>query len=213
MRFEVKPGLVGHTQAYMNHGTSKFIRARYNALVVRSPVNYAHELAMLALVGFCVVARGVNHTWRALTSKVTLRAKKAGVERARALSLTFLPDGSNAAVDVVSFDENAIWLDVPAVSRSEEMSGRLTIRLPDGKMRFAHLKLSPARRDGFGDTPSYAYVPASDFAFHIVTRYALQKVVVPHKAHLPLSSVLNAASGVSRVLAQRGRLPEPARQP
>jgi len=179
-RFAVKPGLVGHTQAYMNHGASKAIRARYNALLVHAPVNYVNEIAMTALVGCCVLARGGSTTWRSFRSGIARSADASDVERARTFDLTFTPDGDVQPVGVSAVNESTLWLR----GAPEVMSGRLTIRLPDGKLRFARVALDPViQRDG----TAYAYRPLSDFAHHVISRYLLQKVVVPHKSHLPIT--------------------------
>jgi lipopolysaccharide/colanic/teichoic acid biosynthesis glycosyltransferase len=64
LRFSVKPGLIGYTQALMPHGADKAIRARVNAMLCRRPVMLAQEVAFVALTGLSVLA------WMA---KVSLR--------------------------------------------------------------------------------------------------------------------------------------------
>jgi len=198
-RFAVKPGLVGHTQAYMNHGVSKVIRGRYNALLVRSPVNYAREIAMIALVGLCVLTRGGSTTFRSLRNRIARSASAADVERAKTFALTFTPEaetstGEVAALAVVAVDDSTLWLrDGP--STPQALSGRLEIRLPDGQLRWARVALDPlVQRDGI----AFRYRPLSDFSYHIISRYLLQKVVVPHKSHLPITKMMAAASSLLR---------------
>jgi len=48
IRFEVKPGMLGPTQAYFGHGTSKKFRARMNNMAVRQPVSIKAELRLSA---------------------------------------------------------------------------------------------------------------------------------------------------------------------
>jgi len=170
-RFAVKPGLVGHTQAYMNHGVSKVIRGRYNALLVRSPVNYAREIAMIALVGLCVLTRGGSTTFRSLRNRIARSASAADVERAKTFALTFTPEaetstGEVAALAVVAVDDSTLWLrDGP--STPQALSGRLEIRLPDGQLRWARVALDPlVQRDGI----AFRYRPLSDFSYHIISR-------------------------------------------
>ncbi len=62
VRFRVRPGLVGLAQAITSHETSKAVRARFNGMCCRTPVNYAGMAGVVAYVGFCVVRR----TWAAL---------------------------------------------------------------------------------------------------------------------------------------------------
>jgi len=199
-RFAVKPGLVGHTQAYMNHGVSKIIRGRYNALLVRSPVNYAREIAMIALVGLCVLTRGGSTTFRSLRNRIARSASAADVERAKAFALTFTPEvdesaGGADALTVVAVDDSTLWLQ-GGPSTPQALSGRLDIRLPDGQLRWARVALDPlVQRDGI----AFRYRPLSDFSYHIISRYLLQKVVVPHKSHLPITRLLSAVASMLRM--------------
>jgi hypothetical protein len=55
-RFDVKPGLVGYTQALMPHSADKVIRARLNATLCRREVRLARELVFVGLTGFSVLA-------------------------------------------------------------------------------------------------------------------------------------------------------------
>jgi lipopolysaccharide/colanic/teichoic acid biosynthesis glycosyltransferase len=203
-RFAVKPGLVGPTQAYMNHATSRALRARYNALLVRMPVNYPRELMLMILVGSCVIARGATQTWRTLRAKLPLRATSGDVLRARQLSLTFRPEGAEESQPVAAASESTLWIDAPtAEAAAAARSGALIMRLPDGKLRVARVELEPLGRDGFGGAAAYGFQPSSDFAYHVISRYLLQKVVVPHKSHLPVSAALDFVSGW---FGQRGQL-------
>lgn len=58
-RFEVKPGLIGYTQALMPHGADKAIRARVNSMLCHRPVNLARELLFISITGFCVMTKTV----------------------------------------------------------------------------------------------------------------------------------------------------------
>jgi lipopolysaccharide/colanic/teichoic acid biosynthesis glycosyltransferase len=58
-RFRVKPGLIGYTQVYMSHGAAKRIRARYNRMLCRAPINYARQIAFVARVGAAVLGKAV----------------------------------------------------------------------------------------------------------------------------------------------------------
>ena len=54
-RFEVKPGLIGYTQALMAHSTDKAIRARVNARLCRRPVCLVQEVLFIAVTGLSVL--------------------------------------------------------------------------------------------------------------------------------------------------------------
>jgi lipopolysaccharide/colanic/teichoic acid biosynthesis glycosyltransferase len=50
-RFQVKPGIIGHTQVFMPHGASKRIRAKYNNVLIKRRTHPLKELAFIAYVG------------------------------------------------------------------------------------------------------------------------------------------------------------------
>ncbi len=194
-RFSVKPGLLGPTQAYMNHGASKIIRGRYNQMLYRSPVNYVNEIAMVFLVGCCVLVRGATHVGSRVLSRLTGATPDRAVERARDLGVTFSSD-DGVAVKVAAMDDETVSLSAFPLNwpEGETVSGRLTARLPDGKLRHARIHLDPVP----GLPLYFRYRPASDMAHHMISRYYLQKVVVPHKSHLPLSCLSRAVSTIMR---------------
>lgn len=72
IRFAVKPGLVGYTQALMPHGADKKIRARVNGILCRRPVAPAQEFLFLAITGLSVfqwVGREARRGLRAIVGK------------------------------------------------------------------------------------------------------------------------------------------------
>jgi lipopolysaccharide/colanic/teichoic acid biosynthesis glycosyltransferase len=81
IRFKVKPGLVGYTQALMPHGADKAIRARVNNLLCRKPVSLTREIRFVAITGMAVLGwsvrtffKGLRHMChRALGQKVSRR--------------------------------------------------------------------------------------------------------------------------------------------
>lgn len=78
-RFEVRPGLIGYTQALMAHSTDKAIRARVNARLCRRPVSLAQELLFIAVTGLSVLkwtGRVVRRTAAPLLP-ASLRAREA----------------------------------------------------------------------------------------------------------------------------------------
>lgn len=55
LRFSVKPGLIGYTQALMPHSADKAIRARVNAMLCRRRVNLVQEVVFIVLTGLSVL--------------------------------------------------------------------------------------------------------------------------------------------------------------
>lgn len=56
LRFSVKPGLIGYTQALMPHAADKAIRARVNAILCRRRVDLVQEVVFVFLTGMAVLA-------------------------------------------------------------------------------------------------------------------------------------------------------------
>lgn len=68
VRFEVKPGLVGYTQALMPHSTDKAIRARVNAVLCRRKVHLMQEVLFIALTALSVLRWTGRVAWRAVAA-------------------------------------------------------------------------------------------------------------------------------------------------
>lgn len=190
IRFEVKPGLVGPSQAFMSHGTSEIIRERYNALLCRAPVRYAREIELLGLVGACVLARGATTLLRDIGRRLLGRpAPDAEGRRARDLHVSFRSErtGRNLGVSGVTADN--VTLDEPRAVEDGEI-GWLTCRLPNGALRRGRVIL---RRDDDAAAPEggprFAYVPDGPFSAYILSRYMMTAVVVPHRSLLPLAAI------------------------
>lgn len=66
IRFKVKPGLVGYTQALMPHGADKAIRARVNNVLCRKPVSLMREIRFVAITGMAVLGWSVRTFYKGL---------------------------------------------------------------------------------------------------------------------------------------------------
>jgi lipopolysaccharide/colanic/teichoic acid biosynthesis glycosyltransferase len=198
-RFEVKPGLVGHSQAFMSHGTSETIRERYNVLLCRRPVGYLSEFVLLLTVGTCVMMRGL----RSLASGLSQRSRgRAPEDRPRHVDIAFVSDRSGRQCRVASVDDRRLVLADSAGAVDPAgvgESGWLELRLPDGGKRRPRILLTRGCRSARSDRPEFQYVPASDFADYLISRYLLMSVVVPHKSLLPPALVKRS---VARALAR-----------
>ena len=181
LRFEVRPGLLGPTQAYMHHGTSKAIRARYNAILCQAPVSYPGELRMVALVGFCVLERTVRKLWHKVTDRVSGSGPdgRAAATAADARLSVRLPGG--AELPVARVDRTTLTLGERALAQEvcAPLDAQLSMTLPNGQVRDAAIRLVPGPHGVFG------YAPRTDYAHHVISRYLWQAVVVPHKSQLP----------------------------
>lgn len=69
-RFDVKPGIIGHVQIFMPHGTPKRIRARYNNILVRRDVNLLGEVALMAFTAYRMLYLAMRPVIRRIRHRV-----------------------------------------------------------------------------------------------------------------------------------------------
>jgi lipopolysaccharide/colanic/teichoic acid biosynthesis glycosyltransferase len=190
-RFDVKPGLVGHSQAFMSHGTSETIRERYNVLLCRKPVRYARELLLLLTVGTCVVLRGAYSLGSTLMRRLLGkrgRSMPKGPSWFGHLEVAFVGARTGRHSRVAGVDRDRLVLADKAAALDPSCvddRGWLEITLPDGSKRRAKVLLTRRRTSMWANRTEFEYEPATDFADHLISRYLLMTVVVPHKSLLP----------------------------
>ena len=178
LRFGVKPGLLGPTQAFMSHGTPKAVRARLNNALCRSPVSYRGELGMVLTVASCVLAR----TLFRLAAPALGRARRARAD------LAFEP-AAGRAIDVVCVDAGRLVLrNAPGATE-----GRLVVTLPDGTRRFATLTLVGTPVAAAPGRVACEYRARGALSEHVLSRYVFRQVVVPHRSQLPHRRLIRAA--------------------
>nr|WP_276202394.1 sugar transferase [Ruegeria marisrubri] len=203
VRFDVKPGLLGPSQALMSHGTPKAVRARLNAAMCTKPVSYLREAQMIVLVASCVLAR----SFTSLTSKVVSKVRKPGGrqdagDRASRSGVEVAYRCAGGKVHpVLRIDADRFVLREPVSGNG----GELIITLPDGSRRTAGITTEPT-----SETPAEGtvlkYAPRSEFSHYILERYLLQRVVVPHPSHFLFNG---AARAVRRSFASLEDTPAP----
>lgn len=182
-RFRVKPGLLGPTQAYMNHGTSKRIRARFNAKFLRQPVSYRSELGLIALVGTCVLLRAAARLW-----SIVIRAFRAAPMDAKAIKRASrfqvgleASDGTFAAI--TSLTDDRIVTEHPVAPGS----ARLHMTLPDGRKRVASVEIDAV--SDHGSSNEFGFRASGDYSNHVLTRYFYERVVIPHHSRIAFLSL------------------------
>ncbi|SDD77178.1 Sugar transferase involved in LPS biosynthesis (colanic, teichoic acid) [Paracoccus isoporae] len=161
-RFSVRPGLIGPTQAYFSHGTSKRVRARMNNRLVARPVSLLAELGLLGRVASSMLLRILGRVggWtirRAPQARPDMWLVSRGGQRLclvekiglRRITAPGLPDGM--------IGETAT----------------LYIRLRGGGLRSARIVMSGPNGSG-----EYSYTAESEFGEFVIERYALGLVVV-----------------------------------
>lgn len=191
-RFEVKPGLIGPTQALMYHGTSKAVRSRLNYRFSHSYVSYRAEIALIATVGACVLARTVSRSFSVATAGLDGQRSQAEIV-ADTYKLKF--EDANGVVSPVR------WIDMDSIAlggthaEGRPTEGRITMTLLDGQTRKFDIVIENGVSLVNGGTAGFAYNTKTEFGEHIKSRYLFQKVVVPHRSEFLFARLWAKVSG------------------
>lgn len=167
IRYRVTPGLIGHTQAYMAHGTSKRLRSKLNYMLCTSHVNYAAELGVAARVGFEVLVKSARLlAERLVPSLIARRAER----RCDDWQLYLLAEGKTYAVTAITRDQMVI--DGAFLCGEAE----LRITTARGGLRRARVLVG-----GNALSHVHAYAPVNSVSDHYISRYVLGETVVRPK--------------------------------
>jgi len=180
-RFSVKPGLVGPTQAYFGHGTSKRVRARMNNRLVKRPVSIPGELALLVRIGVSVLAKIAGEICRVATGTTPARRRDMWL--------------ATQSGDRVCAVESIGMRRVTARGLSGYQEGEaaiLYVRLRSGALRKARILISPSATFGV-----FSYTAETEYGEFIIERYALGLVVLP-----PRLGLVSVAQDKQRELEQ-----------
>ncbi|WP_281827546.1 sugar transferase [Jannaschia rubra] len=164
LRFAVRPGLIGPTQACFGHSASKRLRARMNNRAVRRPVSIGAELALLGRIGLSILQR--------LSGKIETAAGRLGRrEGAAPLDIWLSDDAGEVRVPVLRIDLRSVTLARPPVAQPVVP---LSIRLESGAVRRARVRLTTTETRGL-----FAYEAVDELSAFVIERYALSRVVIP----------------------------------
>jgi hypothetical protein len=197
VRFAVKPGLMGWTQALMSHGASKHVRARLNFVTSRAPVYYPGELHLVVLVGSCVASTTLKRLFRAARKRLGGGHRRSGdLGIGRDFVSVALEADRGRSWPVIDWSEEEVILSQQGPERSldGDSMATLVIRLPDGHIRRARVHLRHATEHEVVGRASIAcrFEPVSDYADHIISRYLHGAVVTPHKSLLLGSRIMRS---------------------
>jgi len=173
LRFRVKPGLVGPTQAYFGHGASKRLRARMNNSLVGRPVSIRAELLLLGRIAFAMLAKTLSKVQRKAGRLVPMPARNDTQAPRREMWLTSETGQLLSMVDSIGLHE------IVAPNLSVSTLGEtvvLNIRLRSGGVRKARMVLSGSSGSG-----RIGYAPKTEFGQFVIERYGLGLVVVAPK--------------------------------
>lgn len=161
-RFDVRPGLIGPTQAYFSHGSSKRLRARMNNRLVARPVSVLAELGLLGRVGAAMLVR--------IAGRIGGRVSLKRADRRPDIRLVIRDGEEICLVEKIGLRR----ITVPSLP--DDMTGAravLYIRLRAGGLRRARILLSGPEEGG-----EYSYTAESEYGEFVIERYALGLVVV-----------------------------------
>lgn len=183
MRFHVKPGLIGHTQAYMPHDATRRLRAKYNYVLCTNPVDYRLELALCLRVGLQVLARALDEIWLHLRPLKARHAAVREARRARRWQLGLRCDTCNAEIAVSGISHGRIVLP-ERLSRPLPDHIDLIIRVHPAGIRKAEIALTEIGPVEGGY--AYAYTPCNDVAIYMIDRYPMGEPAIPPRPPKPV---------------------------
>lgn len=183
VRFRVKPGLVGHTQALMSHGASKRMRRKYNYLLCVSPVVYRRELALFLWVGLAVLTRALAEIWLRVRPWKDHYATAHEARRARRWQLGLCNGTSGAEMPVAGFSHERIILPERLL---QPLPGPidLIIRVHPAGIRKATISLTELGPVEGGH--AYAYEPCNDVAAYMIDRYPMGEPAIAPRPRTPV---------------------------
>lgn len=165
VRYAVRPGLIGHTQAYMCHGSAKRLRSKLNYMLCRSHVNYVNELGIVLRVGTEVMLKSLRLiAWRI----VPALERRHNAALAADWKLELIGPGGRAH-DVLSFDGARVLLDEGYVNGPASLV--ITNRFGGKRKALVEVTAEVGK--------AHRLEPMNDVARHYISRYLLGEPVVP----------------------------------
>ncbi len=176
-RFAVRPGLLGHTQVFMPHGTSKRIRARYNNILIARATNSLRELAFVITAALYCFAHCVQIVAMVATSRV-----RSGTEGDKAAKLVQsleidLGHGQVVEAQVRSITAVGMLLSCSAPLPQGDLAATLAVRKARRGRARVRVRISAAVPvDGApsGDLFRARYATESDFGHYLLERHVLR---------------------------------------
>jgi lipopolysaccharide/colanic/teichoic acid biosynthesis glycosyltransferase len=186
-RFEVRPGLVGLTQALMSHETSKEIRARFNNLGCRADVRYLQTLLFMSRVGLAVLRKTVAEVaarlLRGVQSDHGLGIIESGFTLPARCSISFLRNGVPVTGVVVGMSDEIIQFVLTRPVSDGSMDAEIVNHMRRGRKVIVRLRLDilstvPAGIGRPGHIHCAAYRTPSNYTAYRIERYFLRAPVL-----------------------------------
>jgi lipopolysaccharide/colanic/teichoic acid biosynthesis glycosyltransferase len=182
-RFRVRPGMIGHPQVFMSHGTPKRIRSAYHRILMRRPANVTCELALMAITVLSLLAK--------LGRKLGRRVRRLAFGPTGGLPAC--PDGAKIAFKDLGGEQheallkrvtdNYLYFESPvALADGATLDARVSCKIRGGaKWRHARIAGQPTRKRRETVDGRFLYVvrfdARSDYSRHVVLTYFLCRVV------------------------------------
>lgn len=178
-RFAVRPGLLGHTQVFMPHGTSKTIRARYNHILLARKTNARRELAFVIVAALFCLGHCMQITAEAVTSRFKPRSEgDAAAKRIRGLEIE-LGQGRFAPAQVRSITSGGMLISCKAPLPQGDHPATLVLRKASRGQARVRLRLSspvPVAEGPGGNLLRVSYLPESEFGRYLIDRHVLRLI-------------------------------------
>jgi lipopolysaccharide/colanic/teichoic acid biosynthesis glycosyltransferase len=182
-RFRVRPGMIGHPQVFMSHGTPKRIRSAYHRLLLKRPANVLGELSLVAITVLSLLAK--------LGRKVIRRTRR--LVAGRTVLAPACPLGARIAFEcgdherhearITRITDRFVYFECPVVLDDDSvMKARVSCRIRGGaKWRHAVIAGDLKRVRRLAPSGVFLYVlkfeAQSDYSRHIILSYFLRRVV------------------------------------
>lgn len=182
-RFRVRPGMIGHPQVFMSHGTPKRIRSAYHRLLMKRPANVRGEISLVAITASSLLVK--------LGRKVVRRTRR--LIAGRTALAPACPLGARIAFEgadherhearITRITDRFVYFECPIVlNDGSAMTARVSCRIRGGT-KWRHALIAGDLKCIRRVTPSGAFLyvlkfeAQSDYSRHIILSYFLRRVV------------------------------------
>lgn len=188
IRFNVRPGLVGLSQAIMTHETPKAARARFNRMCCKTEIRYRYLLLFVARVGYQVIAKSIRMCASALFGRIVGVKNEIwlsnGFNRPRNCRIKLQVGNeevwgavAGASDELIQFISN---LPVePGHYDAVVVARRGKSRVRNARMQLHIFQSQPCGVGVSGFVHYCTYTAPSNSSRQVVERYILQSSVVP----------------------------------
>ncbi len=184
IRFRVKPGLLGHTQIFCPHGTSKAIRARYNNILINRDTSILGEASLVifsALTSLKLLASHIQKWVKSANSGANVGAKSNRMMAFLPMKANFegVGAGGNSPVTVEMTNSKNLTIVSRYPLEQRQISGHVFVQKPKGgtvRVRIsADVQKLLLRQVGRSEPYSYdaTYQTNSDFGRFMIDRHVL----------------------------------------